>query len=512
MKRLAVLLALLLLIACQPTPEREFVVNKGDGTLEEKLNATPVPMEEPTPAEEPTAGAIGAPESEPTAQEAFPDRWDAEPVGITDGFTIAAHADVIAKADGLYPVYRVRDTALSEDWVESFVEALLGKPVACGEYAPTKAELGSELQLYLDEVAAWEQWVADGKPDDVDVNEAGYTPEEIEAVTADYMERIRQAPDELATTPTQSYAGLVPGQQMTYVLEDGSRARIVYYHGDGIKSTNEALYLSKTDGGGYVYPLSWHMSYVRDDEEENVVWKPVTLTREEAEQTLRSELMRLGLSDFTVKLAEEACFYEVAGTNHRYVSGGWVFTLHRNPGGYPESSVPCEPSQSLQYGVGEEFLANKPIQEEIIELYIDENGIEHCMLLGPKEITGVANPNVELLPFSEVQARAIGSLGMCYPYRQRFGRSGIELPLEIYQILLTTWPVRERNGDDILLMPCWFVFFDGDTEAMDRITGVFDEETIQRRREEARADLGMTHGVLVLNAVDGSIVHTDYGY
>ena len=96
--------------------------------------------------------------------------------------------------------------------------------------------------------------------------------------------------------------------------------------------------------------------------------------------------------------------------------------------------------------------------------------------------------------------------------RRVFGRSGIEFPLEIYQMLLTTWPVRERNGDDILLMPCWFVFFDGDTEAMDRITGVFDEETIQRRREEARADLGMTHGVLVLNAVDGSIVHTDYGY
>lgn len=37
---------LILLTACQPTPEEEIVVNKGDGALEIKLQATPVPPEE----------------------------------------------------------------------------------------------------------------------------------------------------------------------------------------------------------------------------------------------------------------------------------------------------------------------------------------------------------------------------------------------------------------------------------------------------------------------------------
>ena len=44
MKRIIILcLSLALLLACVPTPEEEFVVNKGDGTLEEIIHATAAP-------------------------------------------------------------------------------------------------------------------------------------------------------------------------------------------------------------------------------------------------------------------------------------------------------------------------------------------------------------------------------------------------------------------------------------------------------------------------------------
>ena len=46
MKRIiAVLLMLLLLAACQPTPDHDFVINKGDDIVEQKLSATPVPAQ-----------------------------------------------------------------------------------------------------------------------------------------------------------------------------------------------------------------------------------------------------------------------------------------------------------------------------------------------------------------------------------------------------------------------------------------------------------------------------------
>ena len=57
---------LFLLCACQPTPEREFVVNKGDGAAEEKIQAT-------------DAGQATA-----SVEQRFPDRWDAEPVEVLD--------------------------------------------------------------------------------------------------------------------------------------------------------------------------------------------------------------------------------------------------------------------------------------------------------------------------------------------------------------------------------------------------------------------------------------------
>ena len=44
MRRIPILLiALLVLCACVPTPEEEVVIHKNDGTLEQQLGATPVP-------------------------------------------------------------------------------------------------------------------------------------------------------------------------------------------------------------------------------------------------------------------------------------------------------------------------------------------------------------------------------------------------------------------------------------------------------------------------------------
>ena len=42
---IALLMALSLLSACQPTPAGDIIVNKGDGALEEAIAATAVPSE-----------------------------------------------------------------------------------------------------------------------------------------------------------------------------------------------------------------------------------------------------------------------------------------------------------------------------------------------------------------------------------------------------------------------------------------------------------------------------------
>ena len=60
---------------------------------------------------------------------------------------------------------------------------------------------------------------------------------------------------------------------------------------------------------------------------------------------------------------------------------------------------------------------------------------------------------------------------------------------------ITTCTVRVKDSDDFYEMPCWVVFFTrNDVQAVNR-----DNPQIMQE-------------ALILNAVDGSIVHTEYGY
>ena len=68
------------------------------------------------------------------------------------------------------------------------------------------------------------------------------------------------------------------------------------------------------------------------------------------------------------------------------------------------------------------------------------------------------------------------------------------IPCTVYRLLLTTCTVRVKDSDDFYEMPCWVVFFTwNDAQAANQDNPQFVQEA------------------LILNAVDGSIVHGEYG-
>ena len=76
MKRISVLLVLLLVLcACVPTPETEYVVNKADNTVEEKLNAASTENRD--------------------QKEIFPEHWTEEKTPIDDHLSLFIDADLI---------------------------------------------------------------------------------------------------------------------------------------------------------------------------------------------------------------------------------------------------------------------------------------------------------------------------------------------------------------------------------------------------------------------------------
>ena len=144
MKRtLALILIAIMLFSCfscQPTPTEEIVVNKGDDELENKLNATPVPTANAT-------AEPGATEQPGFALEQhFPASWQEEQITAGERFVINIDAEVVTKADGLYPVLRTKDSIFDNEWEQQLAQKVLGAPAGLRSASLTKGDWAYALQ------------------------------------------------------------------------------------------------------------------------------------------------------------------------------------------------------------------------------------------------------------------------------------------------------------------------------------------------------------------------------
>ena len=140
-------------------------------------------------------------------------------------------------------------------------------------------------------------------------------------------------------------------------------------------------------------------------------------------------------------------------------------------------------------------------------ILIDENGLQFFCYSNPKEIVGLKNANVELLPFSEVQDRIVKTLSACYPYADSVDylkrHEACEMTLEIVRLLLTTYTIRQKDSGEYYEMPCWIVFFERRIDSPD-----FTDEGV----ETSLTANGRSYSCLILNAVDGSVINPALGY
>ena len=113
-------------------------------------------------------------------------------------------------------------------------------------------------------------------------------------------------------------------------------------------------------------------------------------------------------------------------------------------------------------------------------------------------IVGIESKNAELLPFDKAQERI--RQGLIYGLTKwaqelKQNEPDLKLNVEIYKIGLTSYTLHVPNSEDYYEMPCYVVYYDP-----------------WQRPDSSRNDKTMMQETLLINAVDGSIVHTDYGY
>lgn len=522
MKRIIiVLLSLALLAACVPTPEKEFVVNKQDDLLEQRLSATPIPVPasagkgaetapQPTvkieaepetdviaaPSGEPVREPITAPSEKPTAEmtpaeptekpaeqgylQLFPEHWN-DSIAVTDKLNITIDAQIVARADGVYPVYRTKERSFAKEEVLSILNALLPKPVKRLSGAETKEMVAAQIESFNEQAELWQEWRMKGSPESERPSGEELTDEEIAIVLDEYKEQLLLAPERDEEQPVSEFDPKL--LRAVYELENGRTATVVV--------SDQTIAFSL--GGGNIFTQAQYenaLQFPNEAEFDVNSWKPVTLTRETAEETLSEALKRIGAEDFTVVTAQSANLMD----GRTSAASGWVFTLARDYGGYPLEPA-ARADGRIKYAEDDAYEANASIPKEEIRILITEDGVADFLYGGPKKIVRVVNENVELMPFEELCERAKNGL--------RFGFSGYgpganyEASFTVFKAVLTVYTLRIRNEDEYYEMPCWLLLFD---------------HTLASGDYEYGRDLGKQYRALVINAVDGSIVNPKLGY
>lgn len=469
MKRLMILLLTLLLCACLPTPEEEFIVSKADDTVEIKLQATA----------KPAAYALPWETNAPQAAQRLPDRW-AETFEANDTLTLLFDAEIVQKADGVCPVFRTKRERFDQAKLAALLNALLPNPRSVYAEATTKQQWADAYKAWLEQLDAYEAWINAGRPDDgLDREELDLAPERIEAQSQWYMERINEAPDVPGERAVSCYDTVPMYCNSVYTLESGEPVFVS-------ASEDSLLFARGCRGGVCLYTetqLQWDKRY---DDPKGKLWMDPSVTEADAKDMMVKELVRIGLIGFTAGAGQKTCLLDFFGDRHSYVESGWMFSLTRDFGGYPVLSMPFT-SVNLDYGTVPDAY-NAPILTEKLSVFVNENGVRALSCGNPKSVVGLVNGNVELLSFETAKTRIKNALSVCYPvsyYKER----GERVTLEVYRIVLTTQTLRAKDSDEFYEMPCFVVFFDcNDLEKAERDNPIY------------------AHSAIVINAVDGSTV------
>ncbi|MBQ1520735.1 MAG: hypothetical protein IIZ56_04580, partial [Clostridia bacterium] len=88
---------------------------------------------------------------------------------------------------------------------------------------------------------------------------------------------------------------------------------------------------------------------------------------------------------------------------------------------------------------------------------------------------------------------------MCFPYDAKGLKANGDFVVNVYRMLLTTCTVSIKDKVGRYEMPCWIVFYDCDIYGH----GNYDPNNHRNNPTEIC-------DVLVINAVDGSIIHNNF--
>lgn len=466
------IISITFITACQPTPETPPIVGKGDDHLEEMIASSAVsPLPEETASS--LAKVVGAPKT-------FKDSYTNNKGDVT----VTIDANVVVPSVEALPALQVKISDFSQEQVDKFGGYFLKRaPLFSEEQVRTKSEIETSI---INE----EQYLQDLKR-----RFTGVRDDEIEE-SERYLEELKkqysQAPEKRERMPaTLELQSDEHGTSLYVLAELGKDAEASFC----ISNSNVCnIFEFDNDGKGGYDPYSDMTGKQKEAP------RGMKTTREEAEKIMSQCLSDLGIEDMQIESVSAALYYsgDTDSYDKEYKASAkqcYAFSLTKTVRGIPvhiiEGSTPFG-TDDPNVPAPQEPDYNLVRDPEKLEILVDDTGIVGFQWTNPTQEVEVLSEHVTLLPFEDVMQRAKENI-----FFKNYTAYGSTSDIKITSIKLGMMRIaRKDKPGEYLMVPVWD--FIGN-----RTSGLAGHEDWLPFGGQS---------FVTINAIDGSMIHRDWGY
>ena len=498
MKRITVLLlCLLLLFGCQPTPTVETVPLKDFGMLIEKARSSPAPIRVTVAPK-----AAGSPLPTDLPLEGRSDRFRMDFYGKTAAFHVVVDAEIV-RPEGPFPIVEVAPGDFDDESAQPFFDVLTeGYTLYTAEELETRASLEkqiTEMQQFIDDGLPGYDGPASKKKDEIkhwqkeldELKQRYLTARDEPGTPATKVQLAWREPAKYDTQTAGAFLVQSADRKQTFQVRTNARGA----HGKRSFDSKQAVVMFYNDAAlpEGVIP-SFYLTEAIEDRDAIPAVSGLTVTPRKAQKQAEALVQRLGLTDFAVKdvrltrAPEEAdgrtgvpcALYAVSFV--RLVNGIPVI----RPANYSSSGDETEPRPSWTY-------------ETLSILFHDADlyGFEYG---GPLVLGKTLVEDAQLMSFDAAMERFDQMVRVKYEGMMADPGWGdirsMEVQVERIELSLER-VIQPDNIDGGLLVPVWSFF--------GSILCIRPEDSFAHAYDP-------TVPLLTLNAVDGTLIDPLKGY
>ena len=478
-KVMSCLLAAALLVGCQPTPEEDVVVNKGDGALEEAIAA----------------------EALPPARYEAPETLRLDPFG-TETFQVVVDAEVCVPDVERYPIVEVVLRTITADWARDMMYKMAdGKTIHTyqNEVPTTKEQIEGEITLLQQQLANPDAYLPAGADEQTRAAAEKEWRELLEAWETLYQE----APDTFEPREVD--------------MSDAAFRTALEFRGAVESGKQRETYLSVTawyggPGGNVEYNnlVDVGMPFHFDMDSDLTDLNDVTISAEEAVQIGLDFLAQLGETDFAPALIV-AGYCDPRSSENIKPMEEWPqcyqIQFTRSVAGVPATYREGH-YDALLTAVDEKERYAPDYPQESIEMDIRDSGVNYMNWSTPSELGRTLNENVALMPFEQVVERFCDQILYSATPAVEETDSVIKKTLYIDRIELGMVRALQRGSvEEWVMVPAWTFFGRTVLQYAGPEPGGYP---LNENNEYVSEMPGYSY--LILNAVDGSVYDPAVGY